>query len=215
MLMIGIAGGSGSGKTTFAKKIMRHTEDLDVSLLHLDSYYKPLPPADDNLDHPSVFDWELLRDHFSILKAGGQVEMPVYDYNTSKRLDQTVTVGPCRAILLEGIYALYDDAVRSLFDLKVFLSVEGDIRFIRRLHRDVRERGQTLEGVIHRYYETVRPMHHLHLEPQKQFADIIVGEETDVAAEVIAARLRTALAEGSLGLKWNNRPAESLKILEA
>jgi uridine kinase len=201
MYLVGIAGGSGSGKTTFAKKVLQRVaadEEIagSVALLHQDSYYLPSPPPDlkvhgePNFDHPEAFDWPLLREHLRRLKAGEQVAVPVYDYKTSRRTAETELVGPCRTILMEGIYTLWDAEIRNLFDVKVYLHVESDIRFIRRLHRDVRERGRTLDSIIRQYYDTVRPMHHEFLDPTRQYADLIVGEETDIAADVLAARVR-------------------------
>ncbi len=198
MFLVGIAGGSGSGKTTFANKIIQRVADPSVVLLHQDSYYLPTPPPElrqgneYNFDHPDAFDWPLLRSHLEILKQGGRVNVPVYEYRTTPRTAETVPVGPCKVILLEGIFTLWDPPLRDLFDIKVYLHVESDIRFIRRLHRDVRERGRSLDGIIRQYYDTVRPMHHEYLEPTRQYADISVGEETDVAAEVIAARIARA-----------------------
>ena len=198
MYLIGIAGGSGSGKTTFAKKVMARVPSGtgDVVLLHQDSYYHSVPPSDlkvhgePNFDHPDAFDWELLREHLTALKAGGSVEVPVYDFVTCRRQKKTEKVGPCGVVLFEGIFTLWDPEIRNLFDLKIYLNVEADIRFIRRLHRDVRERGRTLDGIIRQYYDTVRPMHHEFLEPTRQYADLVVGEETDLAAEVLAAQVR-------------------------
>jgi uridine kinase len=204
MHLIGIAGGSGSGKTTFAKKVLSRVNDARVVLLSQDSYYLPAPPpklrvhGEPNFDHPDAFDWALLREHLQKLKSGESIPVPVYDYNVSRRTDQTERVGPCGAIIMEGIYTLWDADIRDLFDIKVYLNVEADIRFIRRLHRDVRERGRTLDGIIRQYYDTVRPMHHEFLEPTRQYADLVVGEETDIAAQVLAARVRqlvTAVSE--------------------
>ncbi len=196
MYLIGIAGGSGSGKTTFAKRILNGVSHPEVALLHQDSYYLATPPSDltvhgePNFDHPDAFDWQLLREHLERLKAGETVATPVYDYTENRRTEETELVGPCRAVMVEGIYALWDADIRALFDLKVYLHVDADIRFIRRLHRDVRERGRTLDGIIRQYYDSVRPMHHEFLEPTRSYADLIVGEETDIGAEVIAARVR-------------------------
>jgi uridine kinase len=204
MFLIGIAGGSGSGKTTFAKKIMSRVGNPDVVLLHQDSYYlaSPAPQlrvhGEPNFDHPDAFDWPLLREHLERLKRGEKVQVPVYDYRISRRLAETVAVGPCKAILMEGIYTLWDLELRDLFDLKLYLHVEADIRFIRRLHRDVRERGRSLDGIIRQYYDTVRPMHHEYLEPTRQYADVIVGEESDIAADVIAARIAQLLASSKV-----------------
>ncbi len=201
MFLVGIAGGSGSGKTTFAKKIMqRVNNDPGVALIHQDAYYLPEPPNElkihgaSNFDHPGAFDWPLLKDHLHRLKAGERVPTPVYDYTISRRSKNVEPVGPCKTIILEGIFTLWDEEIRDLFDLKIYLNVEADIRFIRRLHRDVRERGRSLDGIIRQYYDTVRPMHHEFLEPTRQYADVIVGEESDIAADVIAARIRQMLA---------------------
>lgn len=199
MFLVGIAGGSGSGKTTFSKKIIDRVSSPELALLHQDSYYLPQLPerlrmnGEFNFDHPDAFDWPLLLEHLRALKEGRAVEVPTYSFKENRRTGETASVGPCRAILFEGIYALWNADARALFDLKVFLHVDADIRFIRRLHRDVRERGRTLDGIIRQYYDTVRPMHHEHLEPTRQYADLAVGEETDVAAEVIAARVSQVL----------------------
>ncbi|HAR43149.1 MAG TPA: uridine kinase [Bdellovibrionales bacterium] len=196
MFLVGIAGGSGSGKTTFAHKVIKRVSDPTVVLLHQDSYYLPGLPShlrvhgEPNFDHPDAFDWSLLKDHLSRLKAGEQVAAPIYDFRTSRRLPETQVIGPCKTILMEGIYTLWDAEIRNLFDVKIYLHVESDIRFIRRLHRDVRERNRTLDSIIRQYYDTVRPMHHEFLEHTKQYADLVVGEETDIAAEVVAAQVK-------------------------
>jgi uridine kinase len=204
MFLVGIAGGSGSGKTTFAKKILQRVpKELgsQVALLHQDSYYLQSPPAhlrvhgESNFDHPDAFDWKLLKDHLQRLKDGERVETPIYDFRSNRRTIPTAPVGPCKVILMEGIFTLWDAEFRDLFDLKVYLNVEADIRFIRRLHRDVRERGRSLDNIIRQYYDTVRPMHHEFLEPTRQYADIVVGEETDIAAAVVAARVNEAILE--------------------
>ncbi len=197
MFLIGIAGGSGSGKTTFAKKVLKRSGQTDgtVGLLHQDSYYLPTPPpgvqvhGEPNFDHPDAFDWKLLKEHLKRLKAGEQIAVPVYDFRTSRRTEETELLGPCHTILMDGLFALWDAEIRSLVDVRVYLHVDSDIRFIRRLHRDVRERGRTLDSIIRQYYDTVRPMHHEFLEPTRQYADLIVGEESDIAADVLAARV--------------------------
>ena len=203
MFFIGIAGGSGSGKTTFAKKILnkvKHAESTDnLVILHQDSYYLPIPPdqlkvhGESNFDHPEAFDWPLLREHIRLLKEGKTVEVPIYDFRRSRREVETLKIGPCQSVLMEGIYSLWDAEIRSLFDLKIYLHVEADIRFIRRLHRDVKERGRSIDSIIRQYYDSVRPMHHEYLEPTRQYADIVVGEETDVAADVVAAKVSEIL----------------------
>ena len=201
MYIIGIAGGSGSGKTTFTQKVMNQVNNPKVGLLHQDSYYLPRPPPqlkindEPNFDHPDAFDWELLRSHLEILKEGKAVESPVYDFKTSRRTTRTQTVGPCNILIVEGIFALSDEAVRSHMDIKFYLHVESDIRFIRRLFRDLKDRARTLEDIIRQYYDTVRPMHQLYLEPTRQYADIIVGEETDKAAGLLSATIKQKLLE--------------------
>ncbi len=196
IFLIGIAGGSGSGKTTFANKVMKAVNHDHSSLLHMDSYYLPTVPKVNgkaNFDHPDAFDWDLLRQHLGQLKRGESVDCPVYDFSTSTRSDEIETLGPCRVVLFEGIFSLYDQEIRDLLDIKCFLHVDSDIRFTRRLHRDVKERGRSLESVISQYYDTVRPMYQRYLDPQKQYADFTVGEETDVAAQILAAQIKEFL----------------------
>ncbi len=201
MYIIGIAGGSGSGKTTFTQKVLAQVSDSKVGVLHQDSYYLPRPPSDlkvnnePNFDHPQAFDWELLRSHLELLKEGKRVESPVYDYKHSRRTAKTTQVGPCKILIVEGIFSLWDEAIRSHFDLKIYLHVESDIRFIRRLFRDLKDRARTLDDIIRQYYDTVRPMHQLYLEPTKQYADVIVGEETDPAAILLSSMIKQKLLE--------------------
>lgn len=202
--IIGIAGGSGSGKTTFAQKVMKNLLGSDAILLHMDSYYLPSHPktlytasGKANFDHPDAFDWPLLRQHLSDLRQGKSIKCPVYDFATSSRTEEYEVLGPCRMVLFEGIFSLYDLEIRSLLDIKVFLHVDSDIRFTRRLHRDVKERGRSLESVIAQYYDTVRPMYQKYLDPQRQYADFTVGEETDVASLILSARIKEILADES------------------
>lgn len=200
IFLIGIAGGSGSGKTTFAKKVMKSIDSAHSILLHMDSYYLPKQPKTNytssgkpNFDHPNAFDWDLLRHHLSELKQGLAIKCPIYDFATSSRTEEYETVGPCKVVLFEGIFTLYDQEIRDLLDIKCFLHVDSDIRFTRRLHRDVKERGRSLESVISQYYDTVRPMYQKYLDPQRQFADFTVGEETDVASHILSARIKELL----------------------
>jgi uridine kinase len=200
IFLIGIAGGSGSGKTTFAKKVMQGISHLDASLLHMDSYYLPTQPMTNytssgkpNFDHPNAFDWDLLRQHLTDLKRGHSIKCPIYDFKASSRTDEFEDVGPCQVVLFEGIFSLYDQEIRDLLDIKCFLHVDSDIRFTRRLHRDVKERGRSLESVISQYYDTVRPMYQKYLDPQRQYADFTVGEETDVASLILSARIKEML----------------------
>ncbi len=199
MYIIGIAGGSGSGKTTFAKKVQKHIGE-SATMISMDSYYLHKLPQDlflkdnaPNFDHPGAFDWELLNEHIKSLKDGQSIEMPIYDFKTSSRKDEVHKVSPAKIILFEGIFTLFDKEIRKNLDIKCFLHVDSDIRFTRRLHRDVNERGRSLESVIEQYYQTVRPMYQKYLDPQKQFADFTVGEETDVAAKILAARIKELL----------------------
>jgi len=200
--IVGIAGGSGSGKTTFANKVLDDLNPSQTAILHMDSYYldeqpKEICSADDkpNFDHPQAFDWELLREHIQILKSGGRVNCPNYDFKTNSRMDETTVIEPVKMIIFEGIFTLFDKDIRELLDIKCFLHVDSDIRFTRRLHRDVNERGRSLESVISQYYDTVRPMYQKYLDPQKQFADFIVGEETTIAAQILSSRLNHLLKE--------------------
>jgi uridine kinase len=200
IFLIGIAGGSGSGKTTFARKVMKNISSSSSSLLHMDSYYLPKQPKTNytsngkpNFDHPNAFDWDLLRHHLAELKQGLTIKCPIYDFASSSRTEEYETIGPCKVVLFEGIFALYDQEIREMLDIKCFLHVDSDIRFTRRLHRDVKERGRSLESVISQYYDTVRPMYQKYLDPQRQYADFTVGEETDVASLILSARIKELL----------------------
>ena len=199
MYIISICGGSGSGKTTFTDKIRREVVE-DISVIHMDSYYLPKLPKElhdknnkPNFDHPDAFDWKLLSKHLATLKSGKSIQAPLYDFKKNSRLKKTQTIKPTKVLLFEGIFSLYDENIRSLCDITAFLHVEADIRFIRRLHRDVEERGRSLDSVISQYYDTVRPMYQKYLDPQRQFADFIVGEETDIAAGILAAKINDML----------------------
>ncbi len=196
---IGIAGGSGSGKTTFAEKLI-HSISEPITLLTMDNYYLPKQPKHNltpsgkaNFDHPQAFDWELLRLHIDQLKRGLNIHSPLYDFKVSSRTNQTKLTQATSVIIFEGIFTLFDQAIREMLDIKVFLHVDSDIRFTRRLNRDFKERKRSLESIINQYYETVRPMHSKYLEPQKQYADFVVGEETDIAADILAAKITQIL----------------------
>lgn len=206
MLLIGIAGGSGSGKTTFAHKVLDQIEDENCIILHMDSYYLPEQPKENysksgrpNFDHPKAFDWPLLRTHLLALKNNESIDCPIYDFSTSSRKHEVEKTGPCKVILFEGIFSLFDAQIREILDIKSFLRVDADIRFTRRLHRDVKERGRSLEDVIAQYYDTVRPMYQKFLDPQKEFADFTVGEETDIAAQILSSRVNELIR------KMNNK----------
>jgi len=195
-LIIGIAGGSGSGKTTLAERIATHFGDRVATLRH-DDYYKPqkglslAERAAINYDHPDAFDTDLLISHLQALSAGIAVEAPVYDYTVHDRSDNTRTVEPRDVILLEGILILENEALRSLLDVKLFVDTDADVRILRRVTRDVKGRGRSLDSVIGQYLATVKPMHEAFVEPSKKYADLIVpeGGRNAVAFELIIARL--------------------------
>lgn len=199
MYIVSICGGSGSGKTTFTDKVRSLLKE-DIAVIHMDSYYLPELPKElnfkngrPNFDHPNAFDWKLLRKHISDLRDHKTIASPTYDFKKNSRLKKSIKVKPTKVVLFEGIFSLYDEEIRKMSDITVFLHVDSDIRFIRRLHRDVEERGRSLDSVITQYYETVRPMYLKFLDPQRQFADFIVGEETDVAASILASKINDLL----------------------
>jgi uridine kinase len=201
-LTIGIAGGSGSGKTTVAQEILSRVGADRIAFLQHDSYYKDLsglPPtqrAELNFDHPNSLETDLLTQHILALREGSPVEVPIYDFSTHSRTARTFTVAPRRVILVEGILIFVDAALRELFDVKIFVDTDADIRFIRRLERDITERGRTTESVIKQYQTTVRPMHLEFVEPSKRYADVIIPEGgfNSAALDMVAARILTLLA---------------------
>jgi uridine kinase len=172
-----------------------------ISLIQHDAYYKDLgdlPPAQRalrNFDHPDALDNELLIAHLRELKTGRPIEMPVYDFTTHTRTEQTRRVEPHRVILVEGILIFEDEVLRELMDVKIYVDTQADIRFIRRLKRDIDERGRTMESVVHQYLATVRPMHEQFVEPSKRYADVIIPEGgfNEVAMDLIAARIKSLL----------------------
>lgn len=181
-LIIGIAGGTGSGKTTLVGEIIIRFKDIPLAIIPFDSYYKDqkLFPckerSDINYDHPDSLDTSLLFDHIAILRKNKSVSMPVYNFRTHMRTDECKVVKPGRIIIVEGILGLAFSSLRRIMDIKIFIDTEADIRFIRRLQRDICERGRSLESVIEQYIKTVKPMHHQFVEPSKSYADIIVQE---------------------------------------
>jgi len=178
--IIGITGGSGSGKTTIVRKISEVVSDF--VFLPQDNYYKSAEFISNrnitafNFDHPDAFDNELLIQHLSALKNGEPIDMPVYDFVHHRRTDQIIHVEPRRLIIFEGIMIFYDKRVRDLIDLKIFVDTPDDIRFIRRLMRDIKERGRTVDSVVEQYLTVVRPGHYEFIEPTKAYADIIIPE---------------------------------------
>jgi uridine kinase len=200
-VVIGMAGGTGSGKTTVAREILRRAGTEQISLIQHDAYYKDLGDlpltqrAMQNFDHPDALDNDLLITHLKELKAGRAIEVPVYDFTTHTRTKETRHVEPRRVILVEGILIFADEALRRLMDVKIFVDTDADIRFIRRLERDIAERGRTMDSVIRQYLGTVRPMHQEFVESSKRFADVIIPEGgfNEVAMDMIAARIKTLL----------------------
>ena len=205
--LLGIAGGTGSGKTTVALKLAESVAPGDIALLALDAYYLDrsyLPEADraaSNHDHPDAFDWGLLLDHVEALLAGHCVPMPVYDFNRYARAGEAITVHPARIVVVEGILVLHEPRLRSLFDLRVFVDADADLRFIRRLRRDVAERGRSTDSIVAQYLSTVRPGHEEFVEPSKRHADVIIprGGLNTPALDVLLARVRELLAPATAG----------------
>ena len=181
-ILIGIAGGSGSGKTTLANNLVNYFGRDEVSILRHDNYYKRHDEMSYeersrlNYDHPDAFDTELLCDHIRQLKAGRRIEMPVYDYSVHNRSDKTTPVLPNPVIILEGILIFAEPALVDLMDFRIFVDTDADERILRRIKRDVNERGRSLESVMRQYRETVKPMHDQFVEPSKRKANIIIPE---------------------------------------
>jgi uridine kinase len=202
-LVIGIAGGSGSGKTTVAQTILQRVGTDRIAFLQHDSYYKDLrglPPAqrnEFNFDHPNSLETELLIRHIGALRSGKAVEVPIYDFSTDSRTAQSFTVQPRNVILVEGILIFTEAALRKLFDIKIFVDTDADLRFIRRLERDIHERGRTTDSVVKQYLHTVRPMHLEFVEPSKRYADIIIpeGGHNAAALDMVVARVEALFRE--------------------
>jgi uridine kinase len=202
-ILIGIAGGSGSGKTLVAKTIYRDLGSDKVVIIDQDSYYKdiedvPLRDRDlRNFDHPDAFDNELLKRHMRALLAGETVEQPVYDYVRHARTRETRRIGDQLVIVLEGILIFYDPELRDLMDIKVYIDADADVRFIRRLGRDIHERGRSVDSVIRQYQESVRPMHLQFVEPSKRYAHIIIpeGGHNKVAIDLLKVKIKDLLRE--------------------
>ena len=200
-LVIGIAGGSGSGKTTVAQTILQRVGTDRIAFLQHDSYYKDrnkLAPAQSvavNFDHPDSLETELLIEHIAALRDGKAVEVPIYDFSTDSRTSRAFTVQPCRVILVEGILIFTEAALRNLFDVKIFVDTDADLRLIRRLERDIQERHRTVESVIRQYQLTVRPMHLEFVEPSKRYADVIIPEGgfNAAALDMVVARVEALL----------------------
>lgn len=198
--IIGVAGGSGSGKSTVTSHIVKSVGQDKVTVIEQDNYYKNLSHltmaerVKVNFDHPDAFDWDLLKQHIYSLNNGIEVETPLYDFASYVRLDHGVTLLPSQVIVFEGIFALMDDELNDLMSLKIFVDTAPDIRFIRRLERDIAQRGRTTQSVIDQYSDYVRPMHKRFVEPTKRNSHIIIPHGANTAAlEMIAARIKDVL----------------------
>ncbi|SEH16471.1 uridine kinase [Natronorubrum sediminis] len=198
---IGIAGGTGAGKTTVSRTVAETVGEA-VTRIPLDNYYQDLSHmpfeerADVNYDHPSAFEWELLREQLNDLLMGQSVEMPQYDFEIHNRKDERVTVEPTDVIVLEGILTLYDEEILDMLDLRVYVMTDADVRILRRIERDVIDRGRNLEGVIKQYLGTVKPMHEQFVEPTKKNADVIIPEGANrMAVDLLTEKVQAELTD--------------------
>ncbi len=200
-ILIGIAGGTGSGKTSIAKAIASDFGKSEVALIEQDSYYKNLSNLTIeerslvNFDHPDAIDFTLMRDHLQKLMEGNVVDIPIYDYTTHTREKKSREIEKHHIIILEGILALFDQKIRNMMDIKIYVETADDIRVIRRIKRDINKRERTFPSVIEQYYKTVRPMHIQFVEPTKKYADIIVpeGGQNKVAVDILRTKIMTLL----------------------
>lgn len=199
--VIGVAGGSGSGKSTVTRQVLASIGPEMVAVVMLDDYYldqshmSPDERRKQNYDHPDAFDWPLMARHVAALRKGEAIEMPVYDFAADNRSHETITVKPAPVIVVEGLYALYDTKLRNLMSLKIYVDTASDVRFIRRLQRDIAERGRNTESVVNQYLETVRPMHKQFIEPTKRNADVILphganGPAVDIITTKVVSLVR-------------------------
>ncbi|CAN5807849.1 uridine kinase [soil metagenome] len=201
--IIGVAGGSGSGKTTVSRQIRAIIGTEQLAYLQHDSYYRDTPHlsldkrAHINYDHPDSLETSLLVEHLRALRQGQSIEVPSYDFGIYARQPTTRTVQPARIILVDGILIFVEKALRELMDMRIFVDTDSDLRFIRRLQRDIQERGRSLDSVVEQYLTTVRPMHLEFVEPSKRYADVIIpeGDENRVAMEMIGSRVQAILAQ--------------------
>ncbi|GEP19336.1 uridine kinase [Pediococcus argentinicus] len=210
-IIIGVTGGSGSGKTTVSKKIYDQLSGHSISVIQQDSYYKNQAEmtmeerAAVNYDHPLAFDTDLLVEHLMEIKQNQSIEIPVYDYQESTRSAETVLQEPRDVIILEGVLILDDERIRDMLDIKVYVDTDDDIRIIRRIRRDMEQRGRTLDSIITQYLTTVKPMYHQFIEPTKRYADIIVpeGGQNTVAIDLLVTKVRDILSEDGRDTHYN------------
>ena len=201
VMVIGIAGGTGSGKTTLTRRLKERFGE-DVSVLNHDNYYKAhddMPYEERcklNYDHPDSFDTPLMVQHLQALRAGHAIDCPTYDYTVHNRAKETLRVEPTRVIIVEGILILHDPQLRELMDIKLFVDTDADVRILRRLVRDVKDRGRSMDSVVGQYLTTVKPMHEAFVEPSKKYADLIVpeGGQNPVALDMLIRRVQHHIA---------------------
>lgn len=209
-IIIGIAGGTGSGKSTFTNRLKEKFGDR-VTVLYYDNYYKAqddLPFEERkkmNYDHPSAFETELLLEHLRELKNGHVIYCPVYDYKKHNRSDEVIEVHPSRIILLEGILVLADERLRRMMDIRVFVDADADERILRRVQRDVKDRGRDIENIVDQYLTTVKPMHYLYVEPTKMYADMVTNSgKNDVALDLMATKIQSILDGGEIAKRQDS-----------
>jgi len=202
-VVVGITGGTGSGKSTVAKEIFKSLPEKNILIIQQDAYYKKQSHLSmekrikTNYDHPLAFDTELLIDHLNKLISFQPIEKPIYDFSIHDRKNETVRVEPREIIILEGIMLLEDSRLRNLLDIKIFVDTDPDVRILRRIKRDIRDRGRTLESVVKQYLSTVKPAHNQFIEPTKKYADIIIpeGGYNKVAIDIMAAKVRSVVSD--------------------
>ena len=200
--IIGVAGGSGSGKSTVSRQVLSMFGTEMVSVVMQDDYYcdqthlSPEVRTQQNYDHPQAFEWSLLVQHVQALRRGEAIEMPEYDFTLHNRSDRTIPVKPAPVIVIEGLFALYDPALCDMMSLKIFVDTASDIRFIRRMQRDITERGRSVESVISQYLDTVRPMHKQFIEPTKRNADVIIPHgANNPAVDMITTKVASVISQ--------------------
>ena len=199
--LIGIAGGTGSGKTSVARELLANFNNTDIVIIEQDSYYKDFSelPLDDrskiNFDHPNSIDYKLLKVHLEQLLNGEEVEIPIYDYGSHIRKNETQKIGKHKIIILEGILALHDQDIRNMMDIKIYVDTDDDIRIIRRIKRDMNKRKRTFSSIIDQYCNTVKPMHNQFVNPTKKFADIVIvgGGKNQIAIDILKTKIITML----------------------
>jgi len=202
-LVIGIAGGTGSGKTTVTNAILEHLDKNQVAIIQHDAYYRDLAsyggiePAEVNFDHPDSLETSLLVAHLTSLRSGAAIDVPIYNFTTHRRMEATARIEPRAIVIIDGILIFAEKTLRDLMDIKIFVDTDADERLIRRIRRDILERGRSIESVMQQYMKTVKPMHLEFVEPSKHWADIIIprGVENLVAIDMVVTKIKTLLRE--------------------